>query len=76
MCRFYFADERKEDGSPVYSDIDGPAHANFYMQLIEGKTQTQGTWNATFVKGKGYVRFPETIIQEAVDMTSKVPKDQ
>jgi acyl carrier protein phosphodiesterase len=45
------------------------------MQLIKGKTQLQGAWNATFVKGKGYTRFPETIIQEAVDMTSKAPKE-
>ncbi|KAL7929215.1 hypothetical protein V8C35DRAFT_200978 [Trichoderma chlorosporum] len=70
--KFYFADERKEDGTPVYADIDGVAHAKFYMHLIEGRIQ--GPWNATFVKGKGYVPFSETIIQEAVDLSALVHK--
>lgn len=65
--RFYFADERRPDGEPVYSAINGPAHAEFYTQLA--KTKTQGPWNATFVKEQGYVNFPEVIVQDAVDFT-------
>ena len=65
--RFYYADERKPDGEPVYSAIDGRAHAEFYTQLAESKTQ--GPWNATFVKGQGYVRFPEVVIQDAVEFS-------
>ena len=54
-CRFYYADERKADGSPVYSAVDGPAHASFYTELAEGKSQ--GPWQQTFVKGFGYKRL-------------------
>lgn len=51
----------------MYGSIDGPAHAAFYLQLAEGKTQ--GPWNATFVKGRGYVAFSEAVVHEAVDMS-------
>ncbi|KAJ5565148.1 hypothetical protein N7513_001390 [Penicillium frequentans] len=64
--KFYFADEREPDGNPVYSAIDGSAHAEFYVQLSEDKAQ--GPWNATFVKGQGYIPFPETVVQDAVVM--------
>ncbi|KAJ5153025.1 uncharacterized protein N7482_009503 [Penicillium canariense] len=67
--KFYYADERKSDGDPVYSAIDGSAHAEFYTQLSEH--QRQGPWNATFVKGQGYVRFSEEMIQDAVFMGRK-----
>jgi len=60
--RFYYADEREADGNPTYSDINGPAHAEFYTALAEGKTQQ--SWLATFVKGKGYVDFQEFKMQE------------
>lgn len=53
--RFYYADERKEDGSPVYSAIDGEAHGKFYVELSEAKEQ--GPWLATFTKGTGYKDF-------------------
>ncbi|KAI5459149.1 hypothetical protein BGZ63DRAFT_415800 [Mariannaea sp. PMI_226] len=53
--KFYYADERKADGSPVYSAIDGPAHAQFYTELAE--TKSQGPWQQTFVKGVGYKKF-------------------
>ena len=52
------------DGDPVYQGIDGVAHAQFYMHLSSEKSQ--GPWNATFVKGRGYVKFPEDVIHEAV----------
>lgn len=54
-CRFYYADERKADGSPAYSDISGEAHAEQYLLLAEGKEQ--GPWQQTFVKDVGYKRF-------------------
>ncbi|KAI1347862.1 NAD(P)-binding protein [Xylaria sp. FL0043] len=53
--RFFYADERHEDGKAKAAQLDGPAHAEFYAKLAkhEGKVP----WNATFVKGKGYVQF-------------------
>ncbi|KAK9368046.1 hypothetical protein V1509DRAFT_609954 [Lipomyces kononenkoae] len=53
--KFYYADERKADGSAVYSGIDGEAAAMHYLELAEGKTQ--GPWQQTFVKGLGYKKF-------------------
>lgn len=53
--RFYYADERKVDGSPAYFDIDGDSHAKFYFQLSQDKSP--GKWLQTFVKDVGYVRF-------------------
>ena len=55
LDRFYYADERKADGSPAYAAISGQAHGEFYTQLAEGKTQIP--WLATFVAGTGYVDF-------------------
>ncbi|KAI4228369.1 MAG: hypothetical protein L6R36_001652 [Xanthoria steineri] len=54
--KFYYADERKADGSPAYSSIDGEAHGKHYLQLAEGKEQEP--WQQTFVKGMGYKKFP------------------
>ncbi|KAL8990686.1 MAG: hypothetical protein Q9169_008062 [Polycauliona sp. 2 TL-2023] len=54
--KFYYADERKEDGSPAGQNIDGKAHADLYVHLSEGKEQ--GPWQQTFVKGLGYKKFP------------------
>lgn len=53
--RFYYADERKADGSPAYSAIDGEAHGKYYLQLAEGNSQ--GPWQQTFVKDVGYKQF-------------------
>ncbi|KAK5994196.1 hypothetical protein PT974_07639 [Cladobotryum mycophilum] len=61
--KFYFADERESNGEPVYSAIDGQAHGEFYTHLAEGKVQ--GPWNATFVKGQGYVDFHEVVTMTA-----------
>jgi len=52
---YYFGDERFEDGYPTMGKIDGEAHGEFYWELAQKKEQ--GPWNATFVKGKGYVDF-------------------
>ncbi|KAH7131856.1 hypothetical protein B0J11DRAFT_520233 [Dendryphion nanum] len=53
--RFFYADERKEDGSSIGLDINGPAHAEFFAELV--KQEGSVPWSATFVKGKGYVEF-------------------
>jgi hypothetical protein len=52
---WYFADERTEKGHSIATLIDGPAHAEYYWELVNLKKQ--GPWNATFVKGKGYKDF-------------------
>ncbi|KAI4153933.1 MAG: hypothetical protein LQ340_002006 [Diploschistes diacapsis] len=54
--KFYYCDERKADGSPAYSAINGEAHGKLYVQLAEGKSQ--GPWQQTFVKDVGYKHFP------------------
>ena len=54
--RFYYADERKADGSPAVNGVDGEAHGKLYVQLAEDKAQ--GPWQQTFVKGMGYKSFP------------------
>ncbi|KAH7131453.1 putative short-chain dehydrogenase [Dactylonectria estremocensis] len=53
--KFYYADQRKPDGSPIFN-VDGEAHADFYVGLAEGKSQ--GPWQQAFVKGEGYKVFP------------------
>ncbi|KAJ5409145.1 short-chain dehydrogenase [Penicillium cosmopolitanum] len=54
--KFYYADERKADGTPAYSKISGEAHGKFYAELAEHKSQ--GPWQQTFVKDVGYKHFP------------------
>ncbi|EEU36985.1 uncharacterized protein NECHADRAFT_52180 [Fusarium vanettenii 77-13-4] len=53
--KFYYADERKADGSSASAAIDGAAHGEFYTKLAEG--DSQGPWQQTFVKGQGYTKF-------------------
>lgn len=48
-------DERTSGGQPVYSKIDGAAHADLFYELASDKNQRE--WKQTFVKGKGYVKF-------------------
>ena len=55
---WYFADERLPTGKPVMRALDGEAHGDAYYDLAMGKEQ--GPWNYTFVKGKGYRKFPDT----------------
>ena len=52
---WYFADQRFDDGSSMMATIDGPAHGEYYWDLVNQKTQ--GPWNNTFVKDKGYKKF-------------------
>ena len=54
-CRFYYGDQRKDDGKPALGDVDGDAHAKLYVELAEGKVQ--GPWLQTFVPGTGYKDF-------------------
>lgn len=56
--RFYYTDERKADGTVAGGAISGAAHADFYLKLAEDKEQ--GPWLATFVKDRGYLKFPGT----------------
>ncbi|KAJ5631676.1 short-chain dehydrogenase [Penicillium longicatenatum] len=53
--KFYYADQRKPDGSSISIAIDGEAHGKFYVQLAEIKSQDD--WHQTFVKDIGYQRF-------------------
>ncbi|CAM1508944.1 Fc.00g026830.m01.CDS01 [Cosmosporella sp. VM-42] len=53
--RFFYADERDENGKMKGMAIDGPTHAEFYAELA--KHQQAVPWHATFVKDKGYVQF-------------------
>ncbi|WWC68351.1 uncharacterized protein I206_102276 [Kwoniella pini CBS 10737] len=52
--KFYYADERKADGSPKYR-VDGDAHAELFWNLSSDKEQ--GPWMQTFVKDVGYQKF-------------------
>ncbi|KAF3762277.1 hypothetical protein M406DRAFT_347430 [Cryphonectria parasitica EP155] len=53
--RFFYADERTADGKIKGQQLDGPAHGEFYIQLANH--QENVPWQATFVKGKGYVKI-------------------
>lgn len=56
-CRFFYADERADEaGNGKGSNLDGPAHGEFYVQLAAHEGGVP--WHATFVKGKGYVKTP------------------
>lgn len=52
---FFYTDQRQPDGSPMGNVVDGPAHGEFYAQLVQRTNEVP--WLATFVKGKGHVRF-------------------
>ncbi|KAK9378650.1 uncharacterized protein V2V93DRAFT_375461 [Kockiozyma suomiensis] len=52
--KFYYADERKADGSAKYR-VDGEAHAKLFWGLAQAKSQ--GPWLQSFVKDVGYKDF-------------------
>jgi hypothetical protein len=52
--RFYYADERTPEGKGM-RHISGPGHAEYFLELAE--KEEQGPALATFVRGKGYVKF-------------------
>ncbi|KIX99398.1 uncharacterized protein Z520_04974 [Fonsecaea multimorphosa CBS 102226] len=53
--RFFYTDERYEDGALKGGAVDADAHADFYAQLAAQEGNVP--WHATFVKDKGYVGF-------------------
>lgn len=53
--RFYYVDERTTEGKPMYDDISGPGHADFFASLVEKRSEVP--WHATFVSGQGYKKF-------------------
>ncbi|KAJ5144743.1 hypothetical protein N7448_002135 [Penicillium atrosanguineum] len=53
--KFYYADERRADGTHVANEISGEAHGKFYLELAE--STSQGPWQQTFVKDVGYKKF-------------------
>ncbi|KAK4540186.1 hypothetical protein LTR36_009684 [Oleoguttula mirabilis] len=53
--RFYYADERTGDGNAAFRDINGPFHAQHYLELAEAEEQRP--WLQTFVGGQGYKDF-------------------
>ncbi|KAM0283250.1 hypothetical protein ACHAQH_002544 [Verticillium albo-atrum] len=55
--KFYYADERKADGSAKFN-VSGEAHAKLYVELAE--SASQGPWQQTFVDGVGYKQFPSS----------------
>ncbi|KAH6644183.1 hypothetical protein C7974DRAFT_467856 [Boeremia exigua] len=71
--RFYYVDERTPEGKAGHPS--GPAHAKYFLELAEQEGQSEPL--ATFVKGKGYVKFPsndravlpKVTVEESVDFT-------
>jgi hypothetical protein len=70
-CRFYYVDERTPEGKA--GRVSGPGHAKYFLELAEQEGQSNPL--ATFVRGKGYVKFPsndgavlpQVSVQDAVD---------
>ncbi|KAH8823702.1 putative short chain type dehydrogenase [Flagelloscypha sp. PMI_526] len=55
--KFYYVDERKDNGDAAFGDLSGEAHAEHFLKLVE--SSEQGPWLQTFVNGKGYKAFNE-----------------
>ncbi|RGP81287.1 short-chain dehydrogenase [Fusarium longipes] len=53
--RFYYTDERHEDGSPMWKGATAEGHAQFYTELAEDGSRE---WYQTFVSGLGYRKLP------------------
>ncbi|KAF4837359.1 hypothetical protein CGCTS75_v001389 [Colletotrichum tropicale] len=53
--RFFYADERKEDGSGAGGDLGADSHAKFYLELAEGDVAALPS-DVTFVDGE-YKKF-------------------
>lgn len=63
---WYFADQRFSDGMAAMAFVNGEAHGEHYWELANSKSQ--GPWNNTFVKGKGYKKFDKELAREYVNM--------
>ncbi|RGP66124.1 short-chain dehydrogenase [Fusarium sporotrichioides] len=53
--RFYYTDERLEDGAPMWNGPTAEGHAQFYIELAKDETRD---WYQTFVSGLGYRKLP------------------
>ncbi|KAF5002846.1 hypothetical protein FDECE_10508 [Fusarium decemcellulare] len=53
--RFFYADQRQADGNMGGMQLDGNAHGEFFVQLA--RQEEDVPWHATFVPGRGYVKF-------------------
>ncbi len=59
--RFFWVDERNADGTPMFTDLGGQAHAEIFLSLHD-RTAGDVPWQITFVAGKGFVEFPHEVI--------------
>lgn len=48
-CRFYYADEHTPEGFDMRKGITASAHAEMYLQLMEGTVED--SWNGTLLLG-------------------------
>ncbi|OQV11299.1 hypothetical protein CLAIMM_15155 [Cladophialophora immunda] len=62
--RFFWVDERNDDGTPMFTGLGGQAHADLFVSLSD-RTAGDVPWQVTFVAGKGYVEFPHEVILPA-----------
>ncbi|RYP75631.1 hypothetical protein DL770_007364 [Monosporascus sp. CRB-9-2] len=63
--KFYYADERTEEGLPVMKDIDGTVAGKEYLKLAE--TPEQLPWLYTYTKENGYKEYGEQDYLKTVD---------
>ncbi|KAI2620964.1 hypothetical protein GGS26DRAFT_601543 [Hypomontagnella submonticulosa] len=63
--KFYYADERTEEGLPVMRDIDGTTAGKEYLKISE--TPEQLPWLYTYTKESGYKDFGEKDYLKTVD---------
>ena len=54
---FYYADQRSPEGKPMYTGLDGDAHAETYWDLAD--SEAKGKSILTFVKDQGIKAFPK-----------------
>ncbi|OTB07638.1 hypothetical protein M426DRAFT_268058 [Hypoxylon sp. CI-4A] len=63
--KFYYADERSEEGLPVMRDIDGIVAGKEYLKISEAKEQLP--WLYTYTKESGYKDFGKGDYLKTVD---------
>ena len=67
--RFFYVDERHEDGTPMFVGLGGEGHAEAFLGLAERREGWRGLpWLVTFVSGEeggrktGYKEFRRGLI--------------
>lgn len=70
--RFFFVDERMEDGTPMFVGAGPQAHADIFLSLAD-RTAGEVPWQITFLAAKGYVEFPHKVLLPE-DMTELYTK--